>query len=172
MILRSLLCLAFCGTLLAQTKPPDKPPVQEGQQPFKIGVEVNLVSLAVNAHLAAGGFAKGLKQEEFHVLEDGVEQDIVFFSQEAVPVHVALLIDISGSVINVWGPIRSAARKFAAALAPDDRLGMIAFNTQPRLILDWTADFTKADVAMGKILPKGSTALFDALYVTFDDLYR
>ena len=99
------------------------------------------------------------------------EQEISLFVQESVPVHVALLIDVSGSVENEWGSIRNAARRFAAALSPNDRLAIIAFNFQPRLILDWTADFKLADKAMGKILPKGSTALFDAIYVAFDDLF-
>jgi VWFA-related protein len=130
-----------------------------------------MVNLSVNAHLSTGGFAKGLKQEEFHVLEDGVEQDIILFVQEAVPVHVALLIDVSGSVQSQWGSIRSAARRFAEALSPNDTLSIIAFNIQPRLILDWTQNVSLADKALGKLLPKGNTALFDAIYVAFDDLF-
>jgi Ca-activated chloride channel family protein len=156
-----------------EKKPPVKPEPQpqQDQQPFKIGVEVELVNLPVSARLDSGGFAKGIKQSEFHVFEEGAEQEISLFIQESVPVHVALLIDVSGSVENEWGSIRNAARRFAAALSPNDRLSMIAFNYQPRLILDWTADFKLADKAMGKILPKGSTALFDAIYVAFDDLF-
>ena len=170
LILSVLLCLfifliGVYPALAQEQKPaPDQPP-------FKIGVEVELVNLPVSARLDTGGFAKGLQQTDFHVFEEGVEQEISLFVQESVPVHVALLIDVSGSVENVWGTIRNAARRFAAALSAQDRLAMIAFNYQPRLILDWTADFKLADKAMGKILPKGSTALFDAIYVAFDDLF-
>ncbi len=150
-----------------ETPPADVPPG------FKIGVEVNMVNLPVNARHTGGGFAKGLPQEAFHVYEDGAEQEISFFLQESVPVHVLLLIDCSGSVQTEWGSIKSAARKFAEALSPQDRLAVIAFNTLPKLVVDWTDKGAPLiDKALGRILPKGNTALFDALYVSFDDLFK
>ena len=161
--------VSFVGSLPGFSQ--EQKPAPDQQPPFKIGVEVELVNLPVSARLVSGGFAKGLQQSDFRVFEEGAEQEISLFVQESVPVHVALLLDVSGSVENYWGSIRTAARRFAAVLSPNDRLAMIAFNYQPRLILDWTADFKLADKAMGKILPKGTTALFDAIYVAFDDLF-
>ena len=159
--MRLLLPLFFATNLFAQQ-----------QEPFKIDVEVNLVNLPVTARLVSGGFAKDLTKENFRVFEDGVEQEISLFVQEAVPVHVVLLIDISGSVQNVWGSIRSAARRFANALSEQDRLAVIVFNNQPQLVLDWTNNYNLVDKALGTMLPKGGTALFDAVYVTFDDLFQ
>lgn len=175
MLRRFALCILvplYLGGWLFSQETQKNPPADKSQEPFKIGVEVNLVNLPVNARLASGGFAKGLKQEDFKVFEDGVEQEIVLFQPESVPVHVALLIDISGSVENEWGTIRTAARRFAAALSPKDQVAVVTFNMVPRLVLDWTEQANLVDKALGKVLPKGSTALFDAVYVAFDDLFK
>lgn len=180
-----LFCLSF---LWSQGTPPEKkedqsaptttlpqptPPASDAQPGFKIGVEVNMVSLPVSARLASGGFAKGIPQEAFHVYEDGMEQEIVMFQQESVPVHVVLMIDCSGSVQTEWRPIKHAARRFAEALTKEDRISVIAFNTQTKLVVDWTEDGPAlTEKALNRILPKGNTALFDALYVVFDDLFK
>jgi Ca-activated chloride channel family protein len=104
------------------------------------------------------------------VYEDGVQQEIVNFYSQGVPVHVALLIDISGSTRSAQGEIHQAALGFARSLDPEDRVAIITFNDAPRLILDWTNDIEKVEVALGSIYAKGATVLNDALYVAFDDL--
>jgi VWFA-related protein len=137
-----------------------------------IRVEVNLVNLALTVRSVDGGFVKDMKKEDFQVYEDGVRQEITNFLQESVPVHVVLLIDISGSVRYEWGSIKQAARRFASELGPSDQVSVIVFNNQARLIQDWTNKLEKIERSLGKIFPKGETALFDALYVTFDDMLK
>src|SRR5882762_3839241 len=70
-------------------------PVRE-KRPFKSGVE--LVSLAATVLDAEGHFVKGLPREAFEVFEDGKPQPITQFSNERVPVSVAVLLDISDSM--------------------------------------------------------------------------
>jgi len=80
---------------------------------FRIGVAVNQVFLSVNARSATGGFESALTREQIQVYEDGVQQEIVNFYSQGVPVHVALLIDISGSTRSAQGEIHQAALGFA-----------------------------------------------------------
>ena len=140
------------------------------EEGFRIGVTVDQVFLSVNARSVTGGFVSDLTQDQLQVYEDGVQQEIVNFYIQGVPVHVVLLIDISGSTRQAQGEIHRAALGFAKNLDSEDRVAIITFNDAPRLILDWTNDIEKVEGALGRIYAKGSTVFNDALYVTFDDL--
>lgn len=142
---------------------------QEGEG-FRIGVAVDQVFLSVNARSVDGGFVNGLTKDRIQVYEDGVQQEIVNFYSQGVPVHVALLIDVSGSTRNAQGEIRKAALGFAQSLSPEDKVAIIAFNDAPRLILNWTSEIGKIDLALQSTYAKGGTVFNDALYVAFDDL--
>ena len=145
---------------------------EQDQPEFKIGVAVDQVFLSVTARARDGGFYKNLTREDFRVLEDGVEQHIINFTQEAVPVSVVLLIDASGSTRFTQASIRSAALRFAESLSQEDRVAIITFNDAPRLILEWTNDLDKVRYALETIYAKGPTVMNDALFVTFDDLLK
>ena len=147
-------------------------PEEQDQPEFKIGVAVEQVFLSVTARARDGGFYKNLTRADFRVLEDGVEQHIINFTQEAVPVSVVLLIDASGSTRYTQASIRSAALRFAESLSQEDKVAIITFNDAPRLILEWTNDLDKVRYALETIYAKGPTVMNDALFVTFDDLLK
>jgi len=147
-----------------------KPPVSPDDQGFKLSVAVSQVFLSVTARSYEGGFYKGLAREDFQVFEDGVEQEILNFAHEAVPVSVVLLIDASGSTRDIQSSIRRAALSFAKSLGNEDQLSIIQFNHEPRLILEWTNDLERVQLALERIYPKERTFMYDALFVTFDDL--
>jgi len=161
------LSLLLLGLFSGQPQESNQAQQDEG---FRIGVAVNQVFLSVNARSATGGFVSGLIQEDLQVYENGVKQEILNFYSEGVPVHVVLLIDISGSTRGAQGEIQRAALGFARSLSGEDRVAIITFNDAPRLILNWTNDIEKVELALGSIYAKGSTVFNDALYVTFDDL--
>ena len=162
-----MLSLLLLGLFSGQ--PPESSQTQQDEG-FRIGVAVNQVFLSVNARSVAGGFVSGLIQEDLQVYENGVKQEILNFYSEGVPVNVVLLIDISGSTREAQGEIQRAALGFASSLSDEDRVAIITFNDAPRLILNWTNDIEKVELALGSIYAKGSTVFNDALYVTFDDL--
>ena len=161
------LSLLLLGLFSGQPQESSQAQEDEG---FRIGVAVNQVFLSVNARSARGGFVSGLTQEDLQVYENGVKQEILNFYSEGVPVNVVLLIDISGSTREAQGEIQRAALGFAKSLSVEDRVAIITFNDAPRLILNWTNDIEKVELALGTIYAKGSTVFNDALYVTFDDL--
>ena len=141
-------------------------------QGFRIGVAVDQVFLSVNARSVNGGFVDDLEQEEFRVYENGVEQKIVNFYSQGVPAQVVLLIDISGSTRQAQSEIRKAAMGFAASLGLEDKVSVVTFSDAPRLILNWTNDIERIELALRSIYAKGATVLNDALFVVFDDLLQ
>ncbi len=161
--------LMLLGFLLVRQVAAQSPQEDEG---FRIGVAVDQVFLSVNARSAAGGFVSDLTKDKLQVYEDGSQQEIVNFYSEDVPVHVALLIDISGSAREAQGEIRKAAMGFAQSLSAEDKVAVITFNDAPRLILDWTNDIERIELALQSTYAKGTTVFNDALYVAFDDLLK
>ena len=70
-----------------------------------------------------------MTKDDFQVLEDGVKQDIAnFYAEASLPIHVVLLLDISGSTRDTQAEIRRAALDFVRNLSPDDRVAVIVFQ--------------------------------------------
>jgi len=67
------------------------PPQQQRQQ--GIIVRVNQVVVPVTVKDSSGRLVPDLRRDEFRIFEDNVEQRIVSFSAEAVPLSMILLID-------------------------------------------------------------------------------
>lgn len=166
-----LLLFLAAGVGLVSASQDERPPTVRDDD-FRIGVAVDQVFLSVNARSIGGGFVTDLEKEDFEIFEDGIPQEIVNFTSEKVPVHVALLIDASGSIRNSLPEIRRAALGFASSLSPEDRIAVITFNFDARLILNWTNDMERTKLALESIYARGRTVMNDAIYVTFDDLLR
>jgi VWFA-related protein len=90
-----LLAVLALSPLLAnaqqQPAPRRKTLSQEAQD--KIRVETNLVVLAVTVKDARGNLVSGLAQQDFHVFEDSVEQQITAFTDEGLPLSLIILVD-------------------------------------------------------------------------------
>jgi hypothetical protein len=134
-----LLLFCFAATTAVflwgqQPKQPEQP--AKDQEGFKIGVEVNMVTVPVTVRRHEGGFVKSIPQSAFHIYEDGTLQDIVFFSQEGVSTHIAIVLDASGSVRTEWGTIKYATKKFLENLKPEDGLGAEDRKARRRFDLD------------------------------------
>ncbi len=67
-------------------------PQQSGAQ-TRIRIPVNQVIVPVTVKDAGGRLVPDLRQDEFRVFEDNIEQKIAFFRAEAVPISMVVLID-------------------------------------------------------------------------------
>jgi VWFA-related protein len=124
----------------------------------------------VSVSTVEGEPVANLTRKDFHLFEDGQEQEIVNCAQEEVPLNVVFLMDISHSTFMELGAIKKAVRSFVAELQPQDRVAIVTFNNEARLILDWSNDLDRLDRALERVVPKGNTVWYDALYVTLTDL--
>jgi VWFA-related protein len=91
--------------LRAQDAKPDMPaPVPGAQQPppaadtptpgqGRIGISVNQVIVPVTVKDSSGRLVADLRKDEFRIFEDKVEQRIAYFSNEAFPLSMVVLID-------------------------------------------------------------------------------
>jgi len=62
----------------------------------------------------------GLDPDNFRVFEDSVEQEIVTFSSEDIPISIGVIFDCSSSMSNKLGKAREAAMEFFKTSNPKD----------------------------------------------------
>jgi VWFA-related protein len=111
-----------------------------------------------------------LSQQDFRIFEDGVEQQIAFFTREDAPVSLGLLFDTSGSMKNRMDASVSALRQLIASAMPEDEFFLVQFNDQPNLIARFTQEPEQLYDTMGLLQPKGWTALLDAIALSVSQM--
>ena len=160
------------GAETAVASKPDAVPYAEALPEFRIGVEVSMVSVPVTVRRQDGSFYRGLTQKSFKVLENGKEQEIIFFAQEALPTHIAIVLDISGSVRPEWGTIKQATKRFVEHFRPDDNFSLTIFNDEVRMIMDWGKRTDPVDAKLTSVYCKGDTKLWDAIWAVSTDAFN
>jgi Ca-activated chloride channel family protein len=133
-------------------------------------VDVNLVVLHTTVIDDRGRFADGLKQDNFRVLEDKVEQKLSVFKREDIPVSMGLVIDNSGSMRDKRPRVNQAAITLVEASNPQDEAFVVNFNDDFYLDLDkdFTSSVPELKEALERIDSRGSTALYDAIIGSLD----
>ncbi|HEY7819824.1 MAG TPA: VWA domain-containing protein [Vicinamibacteria bacterium] len=135
-------------------------------------VSVDTVSLAVSVLGEDGQLVQDLPQENFQVFEDGVEQNIQFFSRGELPLRMVILIDTSGSMREKLQLAQEAAVRFARSLKPGDQVQVVEFNDRVLTLAEFTDDFDQVEAAIRQTQAVGATSLYNAMYVSLKDLHR
>src|ERR1700737_3133172 len=169
--------LLLCVGTLAQiptTPSAPPPPGASGGQDSKIRVDVNLVVLHTTVMDDRGRFADGLKQDNFRVFEDKVEQKLSVFKREDIPVSMGLVIDNSGSMRDKRPRVNQAAITLVEASNKQDEAFVVNFNDDFYLDLDkdFTSSVPELKEALERIDSRGSTALYDAIIGSLDHLKK
>jgi VWFA-related protein len=159
---------------------PVAPKPQPTETPQEVGdddvvrVESDLVTVNVSVvDRASGRGLTGLKEDDFRLYEDNVEQHVEHFESEEAPFDLLLLLDLSGSTARVTDTIRAAARRFVAATRQQDRIAIITFAGETNIVSPPTSDRAALYSAIDRIAPpKGDTKLYDSLNYALDYMTR
>jgi Ca-activated chloride channel homolog len=108
----------------------------------------------------------GLDRENFEVFEGKQRQEIRHFSSEDAPVSVGAIFDVSGSMAGKIDRAREAVLEFFKTANPQDEFFMIAFADKPEEVTDFTQSVEDIDGRLLYTVPKGRTALLDAIYLS------
>jgi Ca-activated chloride channel homolog len=146
------------------TPPPsgDSFKIKKGQ-PIRTETQITLVGATVTDPL--GRLVTGLQQEHFRVFEDGVEQEIVRFSSEDVPVSIGVIFDMSGSMADKIDKSREAAVQFFRTANPQDEFFLVNFNDRAQLISPFTGSVDDLQDRLMYTGAHGLTALYDGVYL-------
>jgi Ca-activated chloride channel homolog len=153
-----LLIAALAGAVVAAQ---DQPAPLRGS--FHSRVDLVSVTAAVVDH--DGRLVAGLPKDAFEIYEDGERQAITQFTNERVPVSVAVLLDVSDSMFGQrLADARQAVERFLfERLEPADEFCVIAFNHEPRVLTPWTQSRGLVTDQLAAVRPWGATGLYDAV---------
>src|SRR5260370_3603756 len=144
---------------------PVGPPEQAKSSGSAIRTEVALALVNVTATDPYGRLVIGLERENFRVFEDGIEQEIIAFSSEDVPVSIGLIFDMSGSMSDKVEKARQAAVQFLQTANPRDEFFLVSFGDRAELTHPFTSNVEDLQNGMLYSTARGRTALFDAIYL-------
>jgi len=136
--------------------------INQGQA---LHLEVELALVDVTVTDPYDRLVTGLEPENFRIFEDNVEQEIVSFSSEDVPVSIGVILDFSGSMANKIGKAKQAALQFLKTANPQDEFFLVGFNDRAQLLSSFSHDVEDLQSRMLLVSAKGKTALMDAIYL-------
>jgi VWFA-related protein len=140
--------------------PPPPPPSRSDEV---IIVDTNLVTTPVTVLDRNGRFIPNLKQKDFKIFENGVAQKVTHFQAESTPFTVILMIDISPSTRYSIDDIRFAAVTFVNQLRPEDKVMVVNFDRQVRVMTEPTSDKKALFTAIYKSAFGSGTSLYEAV---------
>jgi Ca-activated chloride channel family protein len=136
-----------------------------------IKIEYSLVVLNATITDAAGKPSIGLKESQFKVYEDGVEQKLDLFEAAKTPFAAVILLDTSGSMEQRVSLARSAAILFLDGLRVDDVAAIYNFDSKVSLVQDFSNSRDITD-RIFNLKAYGMTVLNDAIYKAAEELNK
>jgi VWFA-related protein len=167
-----LILLLSAASAFAQKPTPTPPPGDETGGQVKT-FEVRLPVTVTRGKDLIGGLAK----DDFAVFEDGVQQEVTFFSDEKSnpPVYVGVLMDTSPSTAGKMGFSKEAAGNFLYTVVQvrKDKAAFMTFDNEVTLRQDFTDKIDQLQKAINQVQRTGSqTALYDAVWQFADEKLR
>jgi Ca-activated chloride channel homolog len=149
-------------------KPTPTPP-EEYNEDEKIKIYTDLVTLNVRVIDRNNRPIDNVRQTDFHVYEDGVEQPIMDFTREEVPISYGLAVDTSGSLRSQLQSVIDAGKTIINSNRPGDETFLVRFISSDKIMTE--QDFTSnKDLLMDGLdnfyVEGGQTAIIDAVYLT------
>lgn len=128
-----------------------------------VRVNTTLVTLPVSVMDRNGRFIPDLRQQEFRIYEDGVEHEVAYFASIEKPFTLALVLDTSASTRFRLDEIQDAAIAFVNQLRADDRVIVVSFDEEVRVLAEATSNRNVLRDAIRRTRTGGGTKLYDAV---------
>ncbi len=139
------------------------PALRTHTKPLQANVELVLVPVTITDPM--NRLVTGLDKENFSLYEGKDQQEIKHFSSEDAPVSLGVIFDMSGSMSSKIERAREAVIEFFKTANPQDEFFMITFADKPEEISDFTQSIEDIQGKLVYTIPKGRTALLDAIYL-------
>ncbi|HEV2387105.1 MAG TPA: VWA domain-containing protein [Candidatus Acidoferrales bacterium] len=170
------LCAALALGLLAQQRGPMPPPGPSKTAPAPnatgkpLRLDVDMVLVPVTVVDPYDRLVTGLEQDNFRVFENNIEQEVIHFDEEDVPISIGVVFDMSGSMSDKIDKSKMAALQFFKTANPQDEFFLVDFSDRAQLVSSFTSD---VDVLRDRLMftrGTGRTALFDAIYLGLSEM--
>ena len=140
------------------------------QATFRSATE--LVSLNVSVMGQDARPVSDLLADQFQIFEDGVPQQLKFFSPGELPLDVVILLDTSASMTGSMELVQQAAIRFAKSLREQDRAAVMGISNGLRVLQAFTNDVPAIERAIRSTRPAGKTPFYASMYAALNELTK
>src|SRR5271165_5932560 len=155
----------------ASVPPPNvDPSLKTYTKPLRKDVDLVLVPVTITDPM--NRLVTGLEKENFALTDNGQPQVIRHFSSEDAPISLGVIFDISGSMSDKIDKSRQAVVEFFRTANPQDEFFLITCSEKPELLVDYTSSIEDIQDKLVYAIPKGRTALLDAIYLGMDRMRK
>jgi VWFA-related protein len=183
-----LIAISIVAALGIPAQPQQSPP--QNQRPRKVfpnepeavdvvKVDTDLVSVDVTAMDVEGRPVRNLRQEDFKLFSDGIEQPVSFFQVEKRqgdlrPLAIVFALDVSGSMTaDEMNRLRYALSSFSDQLSSHPAsYAVMTFGMRVKTVQKFTSDSKKLDDTLERLSRDASSGLSTHTYDAVDDAIR
>ena len=137
---------------------------------YTMHTEVDEVLLSCTVIDDKGKSVTDLSRKDFRVWEDGVPQTTTSFQHQDLPVSIGILVDNSGSMRDKRQAVKTAALNLLRASNSQDSEFVVNFSERAFLDQGFTSDMNAVDRGLSHFDSSGTTALYDAVAASADEL--
>lgn len=152
------------ATITPRSRPPSPSPSAANSR-ANLRVDSSLVVIPTWVTTAAGTPVTTLDKENFHVMEDNVEQPISYFIKDDAPLSIGLLFDSSGSMRSKIAVASESVAAFFKTANTEDEFFLVEFNDRAKLTIPFTPDSGEIYRRIAASKPIGRTSLLDAIEI-------
>ena len=143
---------------------------QQDRPAFRAAIDI--VSLNVVVTDGSNHYVTDLEQPDFTIFEDGVKQEVSFFSRRQQPIALSLLLDSSASMEEKLPTLQAAASNFVRRLKSNDMAQVIDFDSRVEVRQAFSGNQTELLAAIDQTAAGGSTSLHNAIYIALKELRK
>lgn len=144
------------------------PSLKTHTKPMRVDVDLVLVPVTITDPM--NRLVTGLERDNFVLMDNGQKQEIRHFSSEDAPISLGVIFDMSGSMEDKVGKAKEAVLEFCKTANPEDEFFLIAFHDRPEVISDFTQSIEQIQGQLIYAMPRGRTALMDAIYLALNKM--
>ena len=142
-----------------------------------IRTRVTLVQVPCTVVAPDGTEVRGLRQNDFRLLEDGAPQEIASFDAAATPASIALILDASPSIFRELAEMRGAARALAENISPADEVAVVSFSSSSHLLLPFSKNRALLDRAidskyLAQVENSSESRVYESVFLTASELFH
>jgi VWFA-related protein len=136
-------------------------------------IDVNLVNVFATVKDGRGEFVPNLSKEDFRVYDDDQAQDIqIFEKQDKVESSIGILLDTSGSMVDIIPYMKRGVRDFAHALSKRDEFFLVSFGIKVILLHTPAQSRKHLDDTLAGLHAYGTSSLFDGLLYSMEQVEK
>lgn len=145
------------------TPKPSPPPIKDKDDEV-IKINTDIVTLTATVIDKNGRPRTDLKRDDFNIYEDGALQKLDYFNTgDRIPMSLGIIFDTSGSMEDKIDGVQDAVEHFVKSVAPGDEIFLVRFSDDADLIQDFNDEKKRILRSIQDLIPRGSTALYDAV---------